>query len=72
MFMFVSRLDLDFLLTPPRVGVCPTSGPRVYILLYNLIFVLRLYCLDFQMGRNLWNAYLTLASLCMSYNACFN
>ena len=41
----------------------PYSRTDFTLLLYNLIFVFRLYCLDFQMGRNLWNADLALASL---------
>ena len=34
----------------------PYSRTDFTLLLYSLIFVFRLYCLDFQMGRNLWNA----------------
>ena len=41
----------------------PYSRTDLTLLLYNLIFVFRLYCLDCQMGRNLWNADLALASL---------
>jgi hypothetical protein len=42
----------------------PYSRTDFTLLLYNLIVVFRLYCLDFQMGRrNLWNADLALASL---------
>ena len=41
----------------------PYSRTDFTLLLYNLIFVFGLYCLDFQMGRNLCNADLALASL---------
>ena len=41
----------------------PYSRTDFTLLLYNPIVVFRLYCLDFQMGRNLWNADLALASL---------
>ena len=41
----------------------PYSRTDFTLLLYNLIFGFQLYCLDFQMGRNLWNADLALASL---------
>ena len=32
----------------------PYSRTDFTLLLYSLIFVFRLYCLDFQMDRNLW------------------
>ena len=41
----------------------PYSSTDLTKVLYNFTFVLLLYCLDFQIGLNLWNDVLALANL---------
>ena len=45
----------------------PYSSTDLTLLLYKFTFVFLQYCLDFQMGLNLWNAVLALAKKVYKY-----